>query len=442
MKRKIVSVLVLMMLLVFSACGGEEGSPQQEPQEDNSSNNEENDETQSDENDKNREFTLKVAYSGDEALMEIATNIYKEMYPNATVEWVTSTWGTGGADARNKQLILLGSDEQLDVGKVVWGKEFYLEGIIEDLTDEITGLDIFPNLTEGQKNRMSYDGHYYGVTTGNNCVFMYCNMDILEKVGVTEMPKTIEELEALGEKIKAANLTTDDGQPIYLTNFENGMWTTDYWLWAFGGKQMNEDYTETLINSPESVAAYERMQSYIEKGWAPKIDGTGNQAWLNGQLAIYMNGDWVAAPSTEAGLNWQCTTMPVGEGGNNVSIGGVEWVVFKNSELKKEAFDFISIFVSDEYTRQSGNVTDVRLYEDPEMAEVWEEQGTLEAKKTMGEQLKNTTWNFLEAPYSFPEATNIYSTALERILVGMEEPQAVMDAAAEEINAGLATFGN
>ena len=386
-------------------------------------------------------FTLRLAVSGSADIVELATSIWQTKYPNATVEQINSSWGSGGADARSKQLIMLSGGESVDVGKVVWGKEFFDEGIIIDLSDVIESFDIFPYLSEGQISRMTLDGHYYGTTTTNNTVFLFSNMDILAQVGVTEVPTTIEELEAIAEKIDAANLKTADGKDIYLTNFEGGCWTTDYWLWAFGGKQMNEDYTETLINSPESIAAYERMQSYVEKGWAPKIDGTGNQAWLNGQLAFYVGGNWDLASTNEAGINAVYSAMPTGvNGSRTTSIGGAEWVVFTHSEHQAEAIDWLRALSSDEFNDQFTRVTNAKYYDDPRLIEEWKAAGKYEGMMAEKEQMTTTTYNFLEAPYSYPDASSIYGTALEKILTGMQDVTEVMNAAAEEINAGIAAY--
>lgn len=391
----------------------------------------------------NDEFTLRLAVSGSADIVELATSIWKVKYPNATVEQIDSAWGSGGADARSKQLIMLSGGETVDVGKVVWGKEFYDEGIIIDLSDVIESFDIFPYLSEGQISRMTLNGNYYGTTTTNNTVFLFANMDILAQVGVTEVPATIDELEAIAEKISAAGLKTADGKDIYLTNFEGGCWTTDYWLWAFGGKQMNEDYTETLINSPESIAAYERMQSYVEKGWAPKIDGTGNQAWLNGQLAFYVGGNWDLASTNEAGINAVYSAMPAGvTGERTTSIGGAEWVVFTQSEHQAEAIDWLRALSSDEFNDQFTRVTNAKYYDDERLIEAWKADGKYEGMMAEKEQMTTTTYNFLEAPYSYPDASSIYATALEKILTGMQDVTEVMNAAAEQINTGIAAYHN
>lgn len=389
-----------------------------------------------------RSFTLRIVMNGSDDLYEAATQIWKTKYPNANVEKIDTAWGSGGSDCRNKELVMLSGGEQLDLVKVVWGKEFFDEGIITDITDRVEEFDYWPYLTDAQKARMSMDGKYYGATLFNNTVFLFYNKDLLEKLGVSEPPATIAELEEIGEKLTAADMKTDDGKQIYLTNFEGGNWNTDYWLWAFGGKQMNDDYTETLINSPESIAAYERMQSYVEKGWAPKIDGSGDQAWLNGQLVFYVTGDWVLNSTNEAGINAGYTIMPTGDTGvRTTSLGGCEFCVCTGSEYQDEAFDWLRALTSDEFQQiVTRSITNISFYDDPDMQAAWKEAGLYEGKMAQKEQLPYTTYNFLEAPYSYPDASSIYNTALEKILTGMQDVTEVMNATAEQINTGLAKY--
>lgn len=387
------------------------------------------------------EFTLRVVTSGqkDDGI-DIAMEIYKEMYPNATVEPIESTWGDGGQDMREKELLLINSGETPDVMKMVWGKEFAREGLLADVTEEVKALPIYENLTEGQLDRMTYDGQIFGMTFGNNSIYMFYNKDILEQAGWENPPATIDEVTQLGKDILDKGLKTEDGNNIYLTEFEGGNWDTDYWLWANGGTQMNEDFTECLIDSPESIKAYQYMQDLVKQGSVPKIDGNGGQLWLNGQVALYFSGEWDVPAADEAGLNYGVTTTPVGPTGKNtVSIGGVEWGVAADSELKQEAVDFISILVSDEFGKKFGRgTTDLAQYDDPDNQALWKEEGLYDAKMIQKEQLADTQYNFLEAPFIYPEGKTDYANALQRILVNMEDVETVMKETAETIEKGIA----
>jgi len=385
-------------------------------------------------------FTLKVVASdvkGDG--LDVATEIFKLKYPNAEVQVITGGWGNGGQDLRNKQLILLSGGETADVGKMIWGKDFFRSGVIDDITDQVKNWEVFERLSDGQKDRMMLDGKIYGVTYSNNTVYMFYNKDILAKAGIANAPQTLDELADLARKIREMNLQTDDGKPIYATSFEGGNWATDYWLWANGGQQMTDDYSKTLIDSPESIAAYQFMQDFITEGWAPVIDGSYDQLWLNGQVAVWFCGDWDIPATIDAGINAGYAPMPKGSSGESTtSIGGVEWAVFKQSQHKQEALDFIQILVSEEFQlRTKGLVTDPSLYDNAQLQQIWKEDGSFDGHMAQKEQLQHTRYNFLEAPFLYPEASKIYNAALEKIFVGGANVETTMKEAAAQINQGI-----
>ena len=83
-----------------------------------------------------------------------------------------------------------------------------------------------------------------------------------------------------------------------------GIWGEGSWVWTLGGDYMNEDYTKCIIDSPESVAAHTKMQEFVKNGYAPVPDGTQNQLWLNGQLAVYCAGEWTQEASDDAGMDY------------------------------------------------------------------------------------------------------------------------------------------
>lgn len=441
MKRTFAAILAaLLCVSVFAGCNQSTESsstPESSVGESSATGSANEDGVKSD-----KEFTLQVVTSGqrDDGIDDVI-GMYKEMYPNATVEPIESTWGDGGQDMREKELLLINSGTAPDVMKMVWTKEFAREGLLADITEEVKQLPIYENLSEGQLDRMTYEDTIYSMTFNNNSIYMFYNNDILSEAGWDKAPTTIDEVSQLGKDILDKGLTASNGGTVYLTEFDGGNWDTDYWLWALGGQQMNDDYTECLINSPESVKAYQFMQDLVKQGSVPKMDGTGQQLWLNGQIALYFGGEWDVPPTDEAGLNYGVATTPVGPTGENtVSIGGVEWGVSAESELKQEAVDFISIFVSKEFSKTFGRgTTDLSLYDDPENQQLWKDEGLYEAKMVQKEQLENAKYNFLEAPFIFPDGKTVYANALQRILVNLEDVQTVMDAAAEEINQGIAS---
>jgi len=390
-------------------------------------------------------FTLTVVSTSQEQDgIDSAAKVFKTKYPNATVDVIQTPWGAGGAAMREKELIMVSGGNPPDVGKMIWGKEFFRQGLLLDITEQVQQLPTYKNLTQGQIDRMTYNGRIFGLTTGNNCIYMYYNKDILNAVGFEGAPETIEDVEAIARKIKELDIKSSNGNTIYTVSFEGGNWFTDYWLWAGGGEQMNEDFTKTLIASPESIAAFQRMQDYVVNGWAPKIDGTNAQLWLNGQIAIYFSGDWDLPATQEAGINFGVGVLPMGVNGKNyASIGGAEFCIFKDTKHPEEAFEFLKCyydpaFIEDWAGTTGRGITDLSLYDAPTFQSAWAESGLLESRMAMKEQLASTRYNFLESPFVFADGAKIYADALERILVKLDPVQETMEKAAEAINAGIA----
>jgi ABC-type glycerol-3-phosphate transport system substrate-binding protein len=358
---------------------------------------------------------------------------------------LTSSWGPGGQDMKEKELVMMSAGNYPDIAQMVWMKEFARNGLLVDLTDEVKTWDAYPHMNSAQLGRMTYNGRIYGLTLANSDIVQYYNKDILHRVGMSGPLTTLDEVMQLAEKIKAANLTTANGKPIYAVTFDGGNWFTDYWLWAGGGQQMNDDFTQTLIDTPASIAAYMFMQNLVKMGAAPKPDGTSLQLWLNGQVAFYPSGDWDAGASSQSKLNWGVAVLPKGPTGlNTTSIGGVEYAVFQKSPHKQEAISLLKTAAS---TPWQGNTSsagiayfcDLSAFNVPAKQAVWKQQGpgVLDVFLATRDQLSSTRYNFLEAPFIFPDASTIYNTALQEILIKLADPASTMKAAATQINQGI-----
>lgn len=370
---------------------------------------------------------------------------YNQDYPKLKIDTIVTAWGNGGQDMKEKELVLMSGGNSPDIAQMVWLKEFARSGLLLDLTDEVKNWEVYPKLNPAQLARMTYNGRVYGLTMGNNTVFQFYNKDILARVGMTGPLTTIEQVQELAQKIQAAHLTTAKGNTIYTTAFDGGNWATDYWLWAGGGTQMNADYTQTLIDTPASIAAYTVMQSFVKTGAAPKPDGTSLQLWLNGQIAVYFSGEWDALASAQAKLNYATSVMPKGPTGlSTTSIGGVEYAVFKKSPYQQEALSLLKALASNGFQDTTNSDTidyfsDLSAYGNPTKQAAWNAQGpgVAQSRLVTRDQLATSAYNFLEAPYVFPDASTIYNDALQQILVQLADPATVMKAAATQINQGI-----
>ena len=362
----------------------------------------------------------------------MAEKVFLERHPNAEVEYIISPWG----ETREKQLVLVSMDDIPDIAKTGgWAQEFYKEGILEDLTDEVKNWEIFSKFTPGQLERMRYGNEICALNYNTNTFLLFYNKDILNQLGA-DVPTSFTDLEKIGTLIAEKGLKNTSGGDIFATTLTTHPWEIGAWIWSNDGVFMNEDLTKTLIDTPASVKAHSYAQSFIKKGWAPMPDGTMDQLWLNGQLATYFTGEWTLPATLDAGVNVGITTVPAGKGGKSItSTGGCDWAVFSGAENKAMAYEFLQIMYSDEFQIQADRgVTSLDIYNNTEKQANWEKEGVLEAKLAQQKQLETTKYQYMDGPYKYPDGRSIYIEALERIFMNMEDPKAVLSQAAEKIN--------
>ncbi len=415
MKSRIFTVtclLIFIVSLVITGCTKEENSVEKNGDE---------------------VFTLRISTSGaTEDNIDLAEKIFLERYPKAKIEYIISPW----SETREKQLVLMSMGDIPDIAKTGgWAQEFYQDGVLENLRPEVSTWDVFSQFTPGQLERMQFGEDISALNYNTNTILLLYNKRILNQLGV-EPPKTFKDLEEIGRLIAEKQLKNDSGAKVFATTVTTHPWEIGAWIWSNGGEFMNEDLTKTLIDTPKSIEAHKYAQSFVKKGWAPMPDGTTDQMWLNGQIATYFTGEWTLPASFDAGIDVGVTTVPIGIGGQSItSTGGCDWAIFKESKNKDKAYEFLQIMYSEEFQIQADRgVTTLSTYDNPEKQSNWKEIGVLEAKIAQQKQLRTTKHNYMDGPYKYPEARDIYIEALERMFFNDENPEILLKDAASKIN--------
>ncbi len=117
--------------------------------------------------------------------------------------------------------------------------------------------------------------------------------DIFQQAGITQFPKSWEELADAGRKLKEKNL-----RPIAQTiGHAYGDATTMWYpvLWSFGGKEVQEDGKTVAINSKGTEAALKWAidawnSEYLSKNTLSWLDPDNNQAYHAGEISATLNG--------------------------------------------------------------------------------------------------------------------------------------------------------
>lgn len=198
--------------------------------------------------------------------------------------------------------------------------------------------------------KYTYQGKTYGVESALCTCGFYYQPKVLEKLGVSELPKTWEEFMDLG--LKAA------GQGVYLSALDSeGGAIFDMLFMQRGGLYFDKDSNFVFGEKPNRDIAIEVL-TYLKNGLDNKVFWPGNATdfWGAGIMAAHKEGKVLGLPAADwwsdsllktnaldQSGNWRIGLMPKWKGGGHVSSvwGGTGFVVSKSSKYADVAWDLV-----------------------------------------------------------------------------------------------------
>ncbi|WP_422659627.1 extracellular solute-binding protein [Paenibacillus sp. EC2-1] len=297
-----------------------------------------------------RIFQFKVEIA--EAMSRMKADYEKE-HPGVKLDIQTVGGGSDYGAALKAQFA---SGEEPDIFNVGGYRDLdtWLEKL-EDLSDQPWVGDV----VDVAKEPMTKDGKLYGQPMAIEGYGFIYNKDLFAKAGITELPKTITELEAAAQKLQEAGITP----------FVNGYQET--WILAnhllnigFSHqpdpnafvKGLNEG-TEKIVGNPvfdEWIKLFELTTKYGQKNPLTTDYNTEITTFASGEAAMTQNGNWtqVQIDGINPDLNIGLLPMPINDNAeqNDKLPVGVpnNWVVNKNSKMKEEAKEFLNWLVTSE----------------------------------------------------------------------------------------------
>lgn len=232
--------------------------------------------------------------------------------------------------------------------------DLWLENL-EDLSDQPWVKD----LVKGTDEPMTHDGKLYGMPIGVEGYGFIYNKDLFKQAGITELPKTLTQLEDAAKKLQ------DKG----ITPFINGY---GEW-WVLGNHLVNlpfayqadsNAFIASLNSGSQKITGNEAFNN-----WAKLFDLTIKYGGKNplqtdyntqvtefatGKAAMTQQGNWtqVQISKTNPDINIGFLPMPITEDAatNDKLFVGVpnNWVINKNSPVKEEAKAFLNWLVTSE----------------------------------------------------------------------------------------------
>lgn len=203
----------------------------------------------------------------------------------------------------------------------------------------------------------TYRGKLWALPATPASTALLYNKEMLNAAGITEAPKTIEDLDALDQKIGRK-----DGDSLKTMGFlptEPGWWPFA-WPGFFGGKLWDGE-TKITMSTPENIRAYEWMGSYAKRYGSGSVssfqEGFGTfkspqNAFMDNKVATVLQGVWMHNFITTFNPNLDYAAVPFPYPADrpdlaNTSILDLDILVIpRGAKHPKEAFEFIKFVQS------------------------------------------------------------------------------------------------
>jgi multiple sugar transport system substrate-binding protein len=277
------------------------------------------------------------------------------------------------AQAKSKEYTILNLD-------VVWTAEFAANRWVVELPQDQFDLE---NFLEPAVNTAKYRDKLYAVPVYSDGGLLYYRKDLLTAAGVTEAPKTWDDMQAACTKVKAlpgnANLGCYAGQ---FDKYEGLTCNFSEAVQSAGGSILDESGKPT-VDTPEAKDGLSFLVDGLKNGEIPKAAATyqeepSRRAFQDGELIFLRNWPYVYAKATatdgSSKINGKFDIAPLpGKSGPGVStLGGHNFGISSFAENKATALDFIKFFTSEESERSnllatSQAPTRAALYDDQEL---------------------------------------------------------------------------
>ncbi|HIZ06935.1 MAG TPA: extracellular solute-binding protein [Candidatus Eubacterium avistercoris] len=334
MKKGIAIGVVGAMVAGLAACGGNDAN-------NNANNTSANNEANNSGSGTTIQFQQWWGVELPEGYLEDIVAQYKED-TGVTVELLSAPW------ADTKTAITSGATNGTiaDIVGVdgAWLAEFANMGILTDI--EAAGVD-----TSQVNDVWQVDGTSYVVPVLNFAYPMYVNMDILEKSGVSEIPKTWSEL------IDACKKITDAGYSAFALNLgttnANGIQNVFMGTgWASGITLKDDNGAWDVAGNDNIASLAELFKTLNDQGSLYPGMSTLEESEMTSNFAAGNCAFTIASAATMSqfkDLNFQATTIPVKDGYSDQSgICYASWAVgiSEASDNKEAAADFINYLIS------------------------------------------------------------------------------------------------
>jgi multiple sugar transport system substrate-binding protein len=277
---------------------------------------------------------------------------FNKKYPNVKIKSVTMP--TDNFKQQVLQAAASGSAPDVMRMDLTWVPQFAnLNSLVA--VDGMDGFnDIKTNSYKAAVNTCKWKDKYYGIPLDTNTTIAIYNKTDLKDAGLSDPPKTLDELAQAAEKIKGQH-------PNGLIGISGtGMWAMAPFFLSLGGKYCDDNYTKATgyVNGSESIEALTKLVGWYDNGLIGKCMLNGQPGTWDGLKAKngYMminDGPWFyTLQDKKTTGNDTYALMPTNTSKSISVVGGEDMVMFQNCKNQQAAWAFMKFMFSD-YTQKT-----------------------------------------------------------------------------------------
>ncbi len=223
---------------------------------------------------------------------------------------------------------------------------------LEDWLDKLPlKSEISPNLLE----ELQLDGHLWSAPLYTSNIGIFYRPKLFEAAGITQTPKTWEELREVAEKLtidrNGDNRPEQYGIVLPLGKEE---WTVFSWfpfLLSAGGEVLTNNRPD--LTNPGALKALQFWQQLLKDGSATLSSperGYEEDAFIAGRVAMQITGPWTYI--TKSQVDYDAFPIPANVGQATVTGGGNMYVMKTTPTREQAALKFLEYVLSEEFQKE------------------------------------------------------------------------------------------
>ena len=247
-----------------------------------------------------------------------------------------------------------GSDGLPDLfaADIVYMPNWTSQGLFQDISSNIDGLDFKDSINEGHLAAGTYEDKEYALPFVLDLSMLFWNKELFAEAGLDpeQGPTTLAEFAEDAKAIQALNKPDTYGTATGLNCGGCLVFTWFPTIWAGGDEVMNEDGTESLLASDTAKEVYSTWKDLWDSGAVlPSSQDEAGPTWTagftEGKVGLqFYPATLLSSTPFEAGVSG----IPGPDGGSSTFVGGDGIGISKDSEKSPQAWNFLNWMMSED----------------------------------------------------------------------------------------------